>query len=164
MKLKDIVNSIKSLWDNVSSLKSVNILKAIIPEDFDLTATEDYQYIPVSLQEDIKTGTKLSFSNDKIIVGAGVESVKLTANCIIRNSTDTDLFGLVIRKNDTNYVMSYSQIATAEYGNLSIPSTVCPVEQGDELSLAVYLNHTNNKCVMRQYTRSTFLEVDVINS
>lgn len=164
MKFKDIANSIKQLWDNVNSLKSVNILKAIIPEDLDLTAIEDYQYIPINLQEDTKIGTKLRFSNNKIVIGTGVKYVKLTANCIIRNSTDTDLFGLIIRKNDTNYVMSYSQINSDEYGNLSIPSVVCNVEEGDELSLAVYLNHTNNKCVMRQYTRSTFLEVDVINS
>lgn len=143
-------------------LQEVNILKAILANDIDLTATTDYQYIPISLQEDIKIGTKLNFSNNKIIVGTGVKHVKLTANCIIR-STVNDLFGLTIQKNNSNFVRSYSQVLGNAYGDFQIPSVVCEVKENDEFSLTVYINHKNEEITVRNYIASTFLQVEVID-
>lgn len=143
-------------------LQEINVLKAALFSDIDLTATADYQYIQINLQEDIKLGTKLSFSNNKIVIGAGVRHIKVTANCIIR-STVEDLFGLTIQKNNKNFVRSYSQVLGNAYGDFQIPCVICEVEENDELSITAYINHKNEEITVRSYEKSTFLQVEVID-
>lgn len=143
-------------------LQEINILKAALFSDIDLTATADYQYIQINLQEDIKLGTKLNFSNNKIVIGAGVRHIKVTANCIIR-STVEDLFGLVIQKNNSNVVRTYSHVYENDYGDFQIPSTILEVSQNDNISIAAYINHKNEEITVRSYEKSTFLQVEVID-
>lgn len=142
-------------------LQEINILKVALFSDIDLTATADYQYIQINLQEDIKLGTKLNFSNNKIVIGAGVRHIKVTANCIIR-STVEDLFGLVIQKNNRNVVRTYSHVYENDYGDFQIPSTILEVSQNDNISIAAYINHKNEEITVRSYEKSTFLQVEVI--
>ena len=143
-------------------LQEINILKVALFSDIDLTATADYQYIQINLQEDIKLGTKLNFSNNKIVIGAGVRHIKVTANCIIR-STVEDLFGLVIQKNNSNVVRTYGHVYENDYGDFQIPSTILEVSQNDNISIAAYINHKNEEITVRSYEKSTFLQVEVID-
>ena len=144
-------------------MQEVNILKAVLTEDTTLTATADYQNVTIPLVEDLKLGSKLTFSNNKIVVGSDIKYVKISAACIIQNSSQANLCGLVVKKNDVDYIDTFRTLSTTSYNDFQIASSVCEVEENDEFSISIYFNAKSNKTTVRKYARSTFLQVEVID-
>ena len=118
MILKQILNRIKDIYSNITNINSnintinsnitnlqeKNILKAVlITDNTQLTSTTNYQTLEIPISQDLKIGNRLSCSNNKVIIGTNVNHIKISGACIIQNSSQANLHGFVVRRNNTEY-------------------------------------------------------------
>ena len=178
MILKQILNRIKDIYSNITNINSnintinsnitnlqeKNILKAVlITDNTQLTSTTNYQTLEIPISQDLKIGNRLSCSNNKVIIGTNVNHIKISGACIIQNSSQANLHGFVVRRNNTELVSDYKTLTTTSYNDFQIPIALYEVEAGDEISIGIYLNMQGNSTTIKKYARSTFLEVEVVD-
>lgn len=178
MILKQILNRIKDIYSNITNINSnintinsnitnlqeKNILKAVlITDNTQLTSTTDYQTLEIPISQDLKIGNRLSCSNNKVIIGTNVNHIKISGACIIQNSSQANLHGFVVRRNNTELVSDYKTLTSTSYNDFQIPTAIYEVETGDEISIGIYLNMQGNSTTIKKYARSTFLQVEVVD-
>ena len=131
----NIEKAINEMQDNIEeTIKKRNIITAKIADSSTISQTNVFQ--KVNLAESSKLGN-LSISNGGILIGEGIENVKVTANILIE-FTNSGIFNLIIQKNSDVVARNInSNISGNQTNNLS---KIISVQQGDILYLYLGAN------------------------
>lgn len=151
-------------WINGKQDKQKHILKAILDTDnTTITSSKDYDSVLVSLKQYIKMGNKLSFSNGKIVVGSGVNYIRISAQVMmsyIPSSLRT--MGLAVYITNSQVYTNYGIRTSSDFLTYNAPGMIFPVKAGDTVSVHVYIEPSGTSVKLRKYSQSTFLQVEVI--
>lgn len=155
---KDVVN-----WINSKQDKQKHILKAILTSDNTiLTASQNYDSILIPLSQTIKIGDLLTFSDGKIVVGSGVNHIKISSKCIVSSSSKEMLIALRIFINSTEVSSNYISSSLNKWDTLSVNESIFNAKEGDTISAKMYIDSSGQNVKLRKYSASTFLQVEVI--
>lgn len=156
---KDVVN-----WINSKQDKQKHILKAILTSDNTiLTASQNYDAILIPLSQTIKIGDLLTFSDGKIVVGSGVNHIKISSKCIVSSSSKEMLIGLRIYINSIEVSSNYISSSLNKWDTLSVNESVFNAKEGDTISANIYIDSSGQNVKLRKYSSSTFLQVEVVD-
>lgn len=151
-------------WINGKQDKQKHILKAILADDnTTITSSKDYDAVLVPLKQYIKMGNKLSFSNGKIVVGSGVNYIRISAQVMmsyIPSSLRT--MGLAVYITNSQVYTNYGIRTSSDFLTYNAPGMIFPVKAGDTVSVHVYIEPSGTTVKLRKYSQSTFLQVEVI--
>lgn len=159
--MSNLQTQLTSLQNQVNDKNAITIgLNA----DTTTTSTSAYQNIDLSLTKQMaKVGTKLSLSNGKVLIGAGVSHVLVSGK--IQTQGDNSAYGISIRKN-TNLGVSdgYEGTPGNSWNQLTAPSILIPVVQGDTIKMTIYHNVSGTTKTIKAYNGfGTYLTVEAID-
>lgn len=156
---KDVVN-----WINSKQDKQKHILKAILTSDnTTLTASQNYDSVLIPLSQTIKIGDLLTFSDGKIVVGSGVNHIKISSKCIVSSSSKEMIMGLRIFINSTEVSSNYISSSPNKWDTLSVNESIFNAKKGDTISAKIYIDTSGQNVKLRKYSQSTFLQVEVVD-
>ena len=141
-----------------------NVITIGLNADTTTSSTSAYQNIDLSLTKQIaKVGTKLSLSNGKVLIGAGVSKILVSGK--IQTQGDNSAYGLSIRKNsNTAIAENYEGTPGNSWNQLTAPSILIPVVQGDTIKMTIYHNSSGTTKTIKAYNGyGTYLTVEVID-
>lgn len=151
-------------WINGKQDKQKHILKAILADDnTTITSSKDYDAILVPLKQYIKMGNKLSFSNGKIVIGSGVNYIRISAQVMMSYiPSSLRIMGLAVYITNSQVYTNYGIRTSSDFLTYNAPGMIFPVKAGDTVSIHVYIEPSETSVKLRKYSQSTFLQVEVI--
>lgn len=151
-------------WINGKQDKQKHILKAILDTDnTTITSSKDYDSVLVSLKQYIKMGNKLSFSNGKIVVGSGVNYIRISAQVMMSYiPSSLRIMGLAVYITNSQVYTNYGIRTSSDFLTYNAPGMIFPAKAGDTVSIHVYIEPSGTSVKLRKYSQSTFLQVEVI--
>ena len=156
---KNVIN-----WINSKQDKQKHILKAILATDnTTITSAQDYDSVLVPLIQYIKMGNKLSFSNGKIVIGSGVNYIRISAQVMMSYiPSSLGIMGLSVYITNSQVYTNYGIRTSSDFLTYNAPGMIFPVKAGDTVSVHVYIEPSGTSVKLRKYSQSTFLQVEVI--
>lgn len=139
MQVKDLLNSIKSLWNNITNLQEKNIMTLSLHADFIVQTTNEY--LPLSLDFDTKMGNRLVFQNGGIKIGSGVSKILVSAQLTFESKSTRNTYVRIAKNNgsqDNTLGWQYRNFSNGELGNLVISPILVNVQEGDLINLYYY--------------------------
>ena len=123
------------------------------------TSTNKKTYIPAD--NSILLGSKLTISNNKIIVGSGVSRVKVSGNAtfITSDTNYTMNVEIDLHVNQIEVKRAINYAGVTRYAFCSFSETIINVAEGDEIQLQVWNNSAGNYSIDG---KGTWLTVEVI--
>ena len=151
-------------WINSKQDKQKHILKAILATDnTTITSSKDYDAVLVPLKQYIKMGNKLSFSNEKIVIGSGVNYIRISAQVIMSYiPSSLGIMGLVVYITNSQVYSNYGIRTSSDFLTYNAPGMIFPAKAGDTVSVHIYIEPSGTSVKLRKYSQSTFLQVEVI--
>ncbi len=151
-------------WINGKQDKQKHILKAILATDnTTITSFKDYDVVLVPLIQYIKMGNKLSFSNGKIVIGSGVNYIRISAQVMMSYiPSSLGIMGLSVYITNSQVYTNYGIRTSSDFLTYNAPGLIFPVKAGDTVSVHVYIEPSGTSVKLRKYSQSTFLQVEVI--
>ena len=151
-------------WINGKQDKQKHILKAILATDnTTITSFQDYDAVLVPLIQYIKMGNKLSFSNGKIVIGSGVNYIRISAQVVMSYiPSSLGIMGLAVYITNSQVYTNYGIRTSSDFLTYNAPGMIFPVKAGDTVSVHVYIEPSGTSVKLRKYSQSTFLQVEVI--
>ena len=151
-------------WINGKQDKQKHILKAILATDnTTITSFQDYDAVLVPLIQYIKMGNKLSFSNGKIVIGSGVNYIRISAQVMMSYiPSSLGIMGLAVYITNSQVYTNYGIRTSSDFLTYNAPGMIFPVKAGDTVSVHVYIEPSGTSVKLRKYSQSTFLQVEVI--
>lgn len=157
---KDVIN-----WINGKQDKQKHILKAILDTDnTTITSSKDYDAVLVPLGEQyLKFGDKLSLSNGKIVIGSGVNYIRISAQVMMSYiPSSLRVMGLAVYITKSQVYTNYGIRTSSDFLTYNAPGMIFPAKAGDTVSIHVYIEPSGTSVKLRKYSQSTFLQVEVI--
>lgn len=156
---KDVIN-----WINGKQDKQKHILKAILDTDnTTITSSKDYDSVLVPLKQYIKMGNKLSFSNGKIVIGSGVNYIRISAQVMMSYiPSSLRIMGLAVYITNSQVYTNYGIRTSSDFLTYNAPGMIFPAKAGDTVSVFIYIEPSGTTVKLRKYSQSTFLQVEVI--
>ena len=156
---KNVIN-----WINSKQDKQKHILKAILDTDnTTITSSKDHDSVLVPLKQYIKMGNKLSFSNGKIVIGSGVNYIRISAQVMMSYiPSSLRIMGLAIYITNSQVYTNYGIRTSSDFLTYNAPGMIFPAKAGDTVSIHVYIEPSGTSVKLRKYSQSTFLQVEVI--
>lgn len=157
---KDVIN-----WINSKQDKQKHILKAILATDnTTITSSKDYDAVLVPLGEQyLKFGDKLSLSNGKIVIGSGVNYIRISAQVMMSYiPSSLRVMGLAVYITNSQVYTNYGIRTSSDFLTYNAPGMIFPAKAGDTVSIHVYIEPSGTSVKLRKYSQSTFLQVEVI--
>lgn len=156
---KNVIN-----WINSKQDKQKHILKAILATDnTTITSAQDYDAVLVPLEQYIKMGNKLSFSNGKIVIGSGVNYIRISAQVMMSYiPSSLKIMGLAVYITNSQVYTNYGIRTSSDFLTYNAPGMIFPAKAGDTVSIYVYIEPSGTSVKLRKYSQSTFLQVEVI--
>lgn len=157
---KNVINWIKGKQD-----KQKHILKAILATDnTTITSSKDYDAVLVPLGEQyLKFGDKLSLSNGKIVIGSGVNYIRISAQVMMSYiPSSLRVMGLAVYITNSQVYTNYGFRTSSDFLTYNAPGMIFPAKAGDTVSIHVYIEPSGTSVKLRKYSQSTFLQVEVI--
>ena len=152
-------------WINSKQNKQKHILKAILATDnTTITSSQDYDAVLVPLGEQyLKFGDKLSLSNGKIVIGSGVNYIRISAQVMMSYiPSSLRLMGLAVYITNSQVYTNYGIRTSSDFLTYNAPGMIFPAKAGDTVSIHVYIEPSGTSVKLRKYSQSTFLQVEVI--
>lgn len=151
-------------WINSKQNKQKHILKAILATDnTTITSSKDYDYVLVPLKQYIKMGNKLSFSNGKIVIGSGVNYIRISAQVMMSYiPSSLRIMGLAVYITNSQVYTNYGIRTSSDFLTYNAPGMIFPAKAGDTVSVFIYIEPSGTTVKLRKYSQSTFLQVEVI--
>ena len=139
-----------------------NVITIGLNADTSFTSTANYQSIDVNLTNEVgKTGTKLSLSNGKVSIGAGVTKVLISG--AMQTQGDGNMYGLSLYKNNNTIAQAFVSPPNSSYNHLSVVPIIVSVAQNDTIKMGVYINTSGSTKNLKAYNGGgTYLTVEVI--
>lgn len=156
---KNVIN-----WINSKQDKQKHILKAILDTDnTTITSSKDYDSVLVPLKQYIKMGNKLSFSNGKIVIGSGVNYIRISAQVMMSYiPSSLRIMGLAVYITNSQVYTNYGIRTSSDFLTYNAPGMIFPAKAGDTVSVFIYIEPSGTTVKLRKYSQSTFLQVEVI--
>lgn len=157
---KNVIN-----WINGKQDKQKHILKAILATDnTTITSSKDYDAVLVPLGEQyLKFGDKLSLSNGKIVIGSGVNYIRISAQVMMSYiPSSLRIMGLAVYITNSQVYTNYGFRTSSDFLTYNAPGMIFPAKAGDTVSIHVYIEPSGTSVKLRKYSQSTFLQVEVI--
>lgn len=157
---KDVIK-----WINSKQDKQKHILKAILATDnTTITSSKDYDAVLVPLGEQyLKFGNKLSLSNGKIVIGSGVNYIRISAQVMMSYiPSSLRLMGLAVYITNSQVYTNYGIRTSSDFLTYNAPGMIFPAKAGDTVSVHVYIEPSGTSVKLSKYSQSTFLQVEVI--
>ena len=153
--------------DNKNVIDWINgkhILKAILDTDnTTITSSKNYDSVLVPLKQYIKMGNKLSFSNEKIVIGSGVNYIRISAQVIMSYiPSSLGIMGLAVYITNSQVYSNYGIRTSSDFLTYNAPGMIFPAKAGDTVSVHIYIEPSETTVKLRKYSQSTFLQVEVI--
>ena len=142
---------------NLNSIQEKNIITVYLPNQCNCSVLSVYTKV-TGFSELNKIGTRLSLSNDTIVIGAGVSKIKVSGKIGWYADTGSIKYGRII-KNDTSLAWSTINIPNGAYGEDTFPEILVNVQQGDVISMLYYTEYAND--VIQNIMR-TYMTVEVV--
>lgn len=152
-------------WINSKQNKQKHILKAILATDnTTITSSQDYDAVLVPLGEQyLKFGDKLSLSNGKIVIGSGVNYIRISAQVMMSYiPSSLRIMGLAVYITNSQVYTNYGIRTSSDFLTYNAPGMIFPAKAGDTVSIHVYIEPSGTTVKLRTYSQSTFLQVEVI--
>ena len=152
-------------WINSKQNKQKHILKAILATDnTTITSSQDYDAVLVPLGEQyLKFGDKLSLSNGKIVIGSGVNYIRISAQVMMSYiPSSLRVMGLAVYITNSQVYTNYGIRTSSDFLTYNAPGMIFPAKAGDTVSIHVYIEPSGTSVKLRKYSQSTFLQVEVI--
>lgn len=151
-------------WINGKQDKQKHILKAILDTDnTTITSSKNYDSVLVPLKQYIKMGNKLSFSNEKIVIGSGVNYIRISAQVIMSYiPSSLGIMGLAVYITNSRVYSNYGIRTSSDFLTYNAPGMIFPAKAGDTVSVHIYIEPSETTVKLRKYSQSTFLQVEVI--
>jgi len=152
-------------WINSKQNKQKHILKAILATDnTTITSSQDYDAVLVPLGEQyLKFGDKLSLSNGKIVIGSGVNYIRISAQVMMSYiPSSLRIMGLAVYITNSQVYTNYGIRTSSDFLTYNAPGMIFPAKAGDTVSIHVYIEPSGTSVKLRKYSQSTFLQVEVI--
>lgn len=152
-------------WINSKQNKQKHILKAILATDnTTITSSQDYDAVLVPLGEQyLKFGDKLSLSNGKIVIGSGVNYIRISAQVMMSYiPSSSRIMGLAVYITNSQVYTNYGIRTSSDFLTYNAPGMIFPAKAGDTVSIHVYIEPSGTSVKLRKYSQSTFLQVEVI--
>lgn len=151
-------------WINGKQDKQKHILKAILADDNTIiTSSKDYDSVLVPLKQYIKMGNKLSFSNGKIVIGSGVNYIRISAQVMMSYiPSSLRIMGLAVYITNSQVYTNYGIRTSSDFLTYNAPGMIFPAKAGDTVSVFIYIEPSGTTVKLRKYSQSTFLQVEVI--
>ena len=157
---KNVIN-----WINGKQDKQKHILKAILATDnTTITSSKDYDAVLVPLgKQYLKFGDKLSLSNGKIVIGSGVNYIRISAQVMMSYiPSSLRVMGLAVYITNSQVYTNYGIRTSSDFLTYNAPGMIFPAKAGDTVSIHVYIEPSGTSVKLRKYSQSTFLQVEVI--
>ena len=152
-------------WINSKQNKQKHILKAILATDnTTITSSQDYDAVLVPLGEQyLKFGDKLSLSNGKIVIGSGVNYIRISAQVMMSYiPSSLRVMGLAVYITNSQVYTNYGFRTSSDFLTYNAPGMIFPAKAGDTVSIHIYIEPSGTSVKLRKYSQSTFLQVEVI--
>lgn len=152
-------------WINGKQDKQKHVLKAILATDnTTITSAQDYDAVLVPLGEQyLKFGDKLSLSNGKIVIGSGVNYIRISAQVMMSDiPSSLGIMGLAVYITNSQVYTNYGIRTSSYFLTYNAPGMIFPAKAGDTVSIHVYIEPSGTSVKLRKYSQSTFLQVEVI--
>lgn len=152
-------------WINSKQNKQKHILKAILATDnTTITSSQDYDAVLVPLGEQyLKFGDKLSLSNGKIVIGSGVNYIRISAQVMMSYiPSSLRIMGLAVYITNSQVYTNYGIRTSSDFLTYNAPGMIFPAKAGDTVSIHVFIEPSGTSVKLRKYSQSTFLQVEVI--
>ena len=145
-----------------NKINDKNIITIGLNADTAVTSSVAYRIVDLNLTKQMsKAGTKLSLSNGKVLIGAGVSKVLVSAK--LQTQGDANMYGLSILLNSTEISQNYTTPANASFNQISATPRLLNVSQGNTIKMGVYINVANSTKNVKAYSgNATFLTVEVV--
>lgn len=90
-------------------------------------------------------GNKLTFSNNKVVIGEGVSHIRISAKSSFKNTVSGDC-SINVKKNGESIEIlgTYESIPANNWYNTAIATSIIEVSQGDEISLHITLGNSGD--------------------
>lgn len=136
-----------------------NYIVACLNSDYTIQATSELEVLPLTKQN-LKVGNKLSInSSGKIVIGAGVNHVKVSGQWYFYTGTINASKNAISRVNNIVFAVD-NQYCNAQYQHIGYSETIVSVTEGDTIDLEA--QGTANDLV-KAYDSGTYLCVEVID-
>lgn len=127
--------------------------------DYTLQSDDTYEKLPLT-QELLKLGNGLSVnSNGEIIIGEGVDYIKISGQAYFFTGTLNSMKYLNIRKNGNDQMITNFYI-TANYQHITSSEKIIPVEEGDVITMEVKGKAGD---LIKSFRSGTFLTVESVD-
>lgn len=145
-----------------NKINDKNIITIGLNADTAVTSATAYRIVDLNLTKQMaKAGTKLSLSNGKVLIGAGVSKVLVSGK--LQTQGDANMYGLSILLNSTEISQNYTTPANASFNQISATPRLLNVSQGNTIKMGVYINVANSTKNVKAYSgNATFLTVEVV--
>ena len=118
----------------------------------------------VLLDSSTKVGDKLTFSNNKIVIGTGVTKVKVSANMRISTSVANAIgVNLNVCKNGEVIASNRTSLGSKSYDGLTTAPRLIEVSVGDTICMQWWFS-TSQSVTISGTTGSTYLTVEVVEA
>lgn len=148
----------------VAALEEKNIMT--IKKDANQSITQNVSPQQITFDTSIKVGTNLTFSNNSIKIGQGVNTILVSA-CCWANAISGYKWISLRRKRGSNYEIfsqAISPLNTSEtWDSVTVTPTLIDVEENDEISLWIAITGNGAGSVdAGVYKASTYITVEVV--
>ena len=128
--------AVTNLQNQITALSEKNIIMAFVQNNITVTGDSGYVYQDIPLITKIVIGNKLTFSENKIFIGAGVSKIKVSAIIHFRADTTDGQRYLIIKHGVYNSAVIGLTMHYGNSGSLCIPDNIIDVNEGDTISLS----------------------------
>lgn len=149
-----LVNAI----NEINEKKSANIMTISLSANTNYTISSTWSTAKIELDKETSVGDGLSFEDNAIKIGAGINVIKVNASALARGIANLQTIS-VVHNGAIIKQAYYTGATTSAYGNLSITPFLVDVSEGDVISLYAGVGETAGTL---QILKGTFLTVEVI--
>ena len=138
------VYSSVAIDNKIQALKSKNIIVVGYSRHTQsLTSWTNTLITDASVKPQI--GNKLTFSNNKVIIGEGVTHIRISAKSSFKKTVTGDC-SINVKKNDESITIldTYENVPSNSWHNTAISPSIIEVSQGDEISLNITLGNSGD--------------------
>lgn len=164
INVETLMSNLQTQLTNLQNqVNDKNAITIGLNADTSTTSTAAYQGIDVNLTKEIsKVGTKLSLSNGKVLIGAGVTKVLVSGK--LQTQGDNSAYGLLIKKNNTEISNNYEGNQGSSWSQLTAAPILISVSENDTIKMSVYHNVSGTTKNVKAYSGyGTYLTVEVID-
>lgn len=124
----------------VKEISQKNVIMGVLNDTLTFKPTSDYTTKNIPITQSILVGNKLSITDNKIVIGKGINIVKVSALINLKSAYSSYTIGISISKNGDAKMVRYHNKLGTNFDSLTIPTFLMNVQEGDKIGLDLYID------------------------